>query len=1775
MTWQAASFEQMPKFADAVSIPAGANYSAALNTISALQTAIADKTIDVIEWNGSFDANARVEVNASHTNTGQRRYITGTGDFPPIRFLGGAVGQGWTVINMTFSSQEPSDAYARIDLVNTKDFMLTNCSRSWPGAKSFIVAANTRNESCKNLTIQRNQFTGTQSSAREFMAFIYASWVSNIYGNDYWSNGEQSWAANSDNIRFLDNQCHNIGDSVQFQSEIDGTENRHRHYTVVDHRNAEIAGNLCTSDAGLAENGFDFKAASQTYANRLKIHHNILSGFKSSSGGGASAIGEAIVIHFNLQYVEIADNIIHDVGIGINAKSVAGQIDILRNRISNCELSAFNGERDFPDVNPTPYAVDINVIDCLIDDATKLMDNETAGSLDTNWSFTNTVFRNIPSAGSSQGLSGSGNYFSGSTLGGIAGATNVSMPDNGSVAIPGFTLPTFGGIPDTHPWAFDGPDTGVQNLLKGFSPPIFSPPFVGYFPVKVNYTGASPFYRITASIESGDVKSRVVSLVGDWIADEDFAASMVPADRDYVWIAVWVWGTEHAITKVRIDFDDLAGEIASTVVDVEVAVDSRTFELTPNNVIVNGQAELEALIAAGGTSEQIYLKGGFYQSLSTIINNVPKMQTHPADWFAGLPAVFQGTLPHSPGNNNHRLWATLADNIELHRLFFFQSSWTGIHIQDVDAPHVSNIIQWELYTNSTLDHVTNADVHDVHTVGAWDAAGGGENANGLVMSGCAVGSNNHLYRCIGLGIADDFIDGWESHDLSIDHVVAAFIGKGQNGDGVGTKFLGGNTGSGGGTIHTAYYYDCKFGLVPNESTPDAPSTYHNITAIASRDRGLFFDGSVNANANVFNCYSENNNNNKSLGAYNGSNNSWQLGIELDVNKFFGAAHLSWEGFEASGFGQLQTGSVGVDAGTNTGINPSREIINNTVDIGADEFGLARFTQPDPPEGLTVDDTVGKWTEIQAGTYTQLQNVGGKYWQIGTAQAGKTGNAYLIALPFYDDSASPEQGGHARFFGTVQGNGRLWVRGQADDDAHNEIYVGHSDNPVNALPVIIGSNAGPSDWTWSDTDIVLPQGGAIINLYTKKGGTRVDKFLITDGGAIPSGSEGLVGGTVYDFSSIGGGSYPPDIYGHYFYINGSGDQASQQAGAISKLDNYINNYPWDPIEKTGVRGALRKLRWDWTASGSEDAHIQQLLTTAADNGMYLVFYYVDINFGLDTNTAVPTASFCPSDIENNNGTVVSGNVTNLAACGKLWQAWVMDRFIGDIIKLHNLCKGYESYLGIMLPETTRSEFNGGDLTNPNDFINVDEAMYVQYSRMLTELKASMPDHFINGQFNYLGDKLNTIVDDADELDGVMIGTPDSIRFWDPKNPNHGNKLAPIYNIVRLKKSEMIIGMSVETRDMPNNADSTWDMFFNIGDDSLRPHLIFWYGYHPDLLDDWEGIVLDKLIADNWRINRSAPADIVRNAGSAGLIASVEAGPDIATEVNADVEAKFYIDPGSASSTSTSITVAGTIAKGQANYNTDNIPYVLTQQLTATQPGTYTITAVTRFDDDPETELTATLTLTVSAGNEVFPQGVNQYIGEDLTVVAGNSIIIPATLSNQFDFSINRLWTVDDTSLATLIRPNDNLAELSCVNPGTVLLTSTLSSPGISTTLSAAITINIIAAPSGNDPPGIQSITPDGAASLGADLLLYSYAIDPDGEDVLYAWEYVSGPINNVEIANPFASDTTVRGLTALGTYQFHLQVLSGGEVVDGYVNISVLNIGTKTGGVTVASLTIIL
>lgn len=566
-------------------------------------------------------------------------------------------------------------------------------------------------------------------------------------------------------------------------------------------------------------------------------------------------------------------------------------------------------------------------------------------------------------------------------------------------------------------------------------------------------------------------------------------------------------------------------------------------------------------------------------------------------------------------------------------------------------------------------------------------------------------------------------------------------------------------------------------------------------------------------------------------------------------------------------------------------------------------------------------TPGSWSVIDTTLLTSAAaGSGGGYWAQNTSHGGYTGAGYLIALPAGTDDGGIGAGGVANFYGQCPDDMTLWVRAQTSSSTDTRFYVTTGDGDQAALDVPAASATGTNaDWYWVNSGLTLEAGMNTFTLVTGDGGVRIDKILLAEGALIPNGPTGFAGGTLHDFFNAvltaevenhqvqqsydtgvtithvgqktttittpgtGGGNVLDDVYGHYLYVSGSGDQASQESGTLSMLNSNISSNPYNPSSSTrpGWRGYLFKQRWDWYDSGSSDSWLEGLYSAADAAGVYLQCYFIDINFGLQrtddtkSNFARPDRSFAPTWIEASGGSCVSGNPSNLAASAKLHDATIMGYFISALKNFHDTYKHHPSYRGIMVPETARSEFTASatvsNLANNSNYTNIAQPYSVQYKRMIDEVAPYMAPYILNCQFNYLvgsTDYLPALVSHAvSNHPNVELGTPDSVWHLDPQNPDHGSKTVGFYDIIRQYRGTALISPDVETREMPLDPQSTFDMFFNEGPTvSWFPNCIYWYGWHPDAGSSYLTTIKNMLNAEDWEINSTPPSNV--SSGGSG-------------------------------------------------------------------------------------------------------------------------------------------------------------------------------------------------------------------------------------------------------------------------------------------------------------------
>lgn len=471
-----------------------------------------------------------------------------------------------------------------------------------------------------------------------------------------------------------------------------------------------------------------------------------------------------------------------------------------------------------------------------------------------------------------------------------------------------------------------------------------------------------------------------------------------------------------------------------------------------------------------------------------------------------------------------------------------------------------------------------------------------------------------------------------------------------------------------------------------------------------------------------------------------------------------------------------------------------------------------------------------------------------------------------------------------------GNHKVYIRNMVVDTANSQ-YISFNDVSANAV-YFNGANM-VWDWRQQPYDQTITSSSNSLKFWVREP-MLLDKVIIVPDTvtSTPTGRDGftrLNGEPTYKGPEFGGGTIGPiysstesltDIAGHYINISGSGNQASQNAGKISQMDYLVQNYPYDAVNKTGPRGILLDRRWDWSAAAGVEATNEEAIFIAANgSGHYVQTYFKDIAFALSNNPsknnyATPYRSFAPSSMENAGETMVTGNPSNLAASAKLHLAPVMDKYIAAVKTFHDKYKHHASYRGVTVPETSRAEFTGSDLTNENHFTNLDQAFSTQYKRMVTELATYMAPHILNVQINFFGSYLSGTIAHCMQYANVEFGTPDFIYRYDPQNPakTSGSKTLEILNYMRqynvtnwIAPHEETREISTDTSDVTSDLNDSWKLAYDTGYDAdVNPQSIFHYNWHPrpSIYGSWRDIVLNKCEAENWYHNAVIPTIITQ-------------------------------------------------------------------------------------------------------------------------------------------------------------------------------------------------------------------------------------------------------------------------------------------------------------------------
>ncbi|MCP3907214.1 MAG: hypothetical protein GY712_04285, partial [Oceanicoccus sp.] len=233
--WTARTFGDMPKYATAVTIPNTASRSGPLTTISELNTAIADTSIDVIEWAGDYE-DTQVTINQGTViPASSTRYITGPGDLPPLLITGGATGKELIITDMTFGSDTTTEI-ARIWCYDAQYLTIDQVNSTFNG-HALISIGNSRSGTTKNITIQKGVLRGTQAVPTEYAAIILKSRCRDMDYADWAASG--NWPGRSENVHVYDMDSDNMSDFFQSQANDPGDAD---HYSTIDHKDTHIAG---------------------------------------------------------------------------------------------------------------------------------------------------------------------------------------------------------------------------------------------------------------------------------------------------------------------------------------------------------------------------------------------------------------------------------------------------------------------------------------------------------------------------------------------------------------------------------------------------------------------------------------------------------------------------------------------------------------------------------------------------------------------------------------------------------------------------------------------------------------------------------------------------------------------------------------------------------------------------------------------------------------------------------------------------------------------------------------------------------------------------------------------------------------------------------------------------------------------------------------------------------------------------------------------------------------------------------------------------------------------------------------------------------------------------------------------------------------------------------------------------------------------------------------------------------------------------------------------
>ncbi|MEA1932078.1 MAG: right-handed parallel beta-helix repeat-containing protein [Euryarchaeota archaeon] len=327
--------------------------------------------------------------------------------------------------------------------------------------------------------------------------------------------------------------------------------------------------------------------------------------------------------------------------------------------------------------------------------------------------------------------------------------------------------------------------------------------------------------------------------------------------------------------------------------------------------------------------ESIYIHGGQYQYEN---GNPVEIETSGSE---SEPITISG----DPNDYPHLQWEGGSSEWEITGgLHFIESADPSNWV--VENLEISECSSVAIRSHSGENCVfRNLDLHDngnsgIHVKGAnhvmrniesynnHDPATGGEDADGIVMSGV---SGGEIRDCLCYNNSDDGIDLWGSSDVIVRDTVCHSNGYDSNGDGNGFKSSNTNEGGNNTFIRCVGYNNSRKGIRCYSNQPD---TVINFTAYGNDGDGIAL--SEGGDHEIYNSISYDNGNEDfdQNSGVSSEANTWDLGIS---DPEFASTDPS-----SSEFLRLSSTSPCIDAGTRLSV----EYSGDAPDLGAYEYGTS-------------------------------------------------------------------------------------------------------------------------------------------------------------------------------------------------------------------------------------------------------------------------------------------------------------------------------------------------------------------------------------------------------------------------------------------------------------------------------------------------------------------------------------------------------------------------------------------------------------------------------------------------------------------------------------------------------------------------------------------------------------------------------------------------------------------------------------------------------------------